>query len=356
VGIVSVPDAAAGTSVVAVAAAALAHPGLVVLTGTPGSGRSTTLQHIGEAFRGPVFAGGGLAMLQAVAAFALSRAVRVRLPVHDTALLAEAVRSRVRGGLLLLDDLQWADPLTIAALPLIAAHCRIAVTVRRPHRMPADVERTLHDAATAWLAVPPMTSDAATALASTIAPAASAADIAAAVTRAGGIPLAVTALARALNRPPGGRGPTPGAAAPGGPPPADPAGRDASAAHSGASAATAAAYPVAVALADLTRPPAPPAPSGLLGRPADPRHARRRRRRTADAGLITVDAAAAPSARGRPTPPMSPPVCWTPPNAAPCTDAWPTWSRPAKPPATWPPPAPVPRPTTRPSPRRPPPR
>src|SRR5438046_5306626 len=115
------------------ARAALAEPGLVVLAGGPGIGRSTVLRRLAESFRGPVFAGGGLAMLRAVPAFALARAVRVRLPGHDQALLAEAVRSRVRNGLLLLDDLQWADPVTLAAIPAIAAHCRIAVTLRTPH-------------------------------------------------------------------------------------------------------------------------------------------------------------------------------------------------------------------------------
>ena len=110
--------------------AVLAEPGLVVLTGGPGVGRSTALRRLGESFRGRVFAGGGLAMLRAVPAFALARAVRVRLPSQDRALLAEAVRSRVRGGLLLLDDLQWSDPVTLGALPAIAEHCRIAVTLQ----------------------------------------------------------------------------------------------------------------------------------------------------------------------------------------------------------------------------------
>ena len=40
-------------------------------------------------------------------------------PPTTSHLLAEAVRSRVRGGLLVLDDLQYADPATLAALPLI---------------------------------------------------------------------------------------------------------------------------------------------------------------------------------------------------------------------------------------------
>src|SRR3989440_11409194 len=138
----------------ATAMAALADPGLVVLVGGPGVGRSTALRRLGEAFRGPVFAGGGLAMLRGVPAFALARAVKVRLPGQDQALLAEAVRSRVRNGLLLLDDLQWVDPVTLGALPAIAVHCRIAVTLRTPHQL--DVEE-LRRVAAAWLTGPPLT-------------------------------------------------------------------------------------------------------------------------------------------------------------------------------------------------------
>src|SRR5256714_4375506 len=151
----------------ATAMAGLADPGLVVLAGGPGVGRSTALRRLSEAFRGPVFAGGGLAMLRGVPAFALARAVKVRLPGQDQALLAEAVRSRVRNGLLLLDDLQWADPATLAALPAIAAHCRIAVTLRTPYQIPAEPLRTV---ATAWLTIPPLTPTEAATLVTRVAP------------------------------------------------------------------------------------------------------------------------------------------------------------------------------------------
>ncbi|MGH3740064.1 MAG: hypothetical protein ACRDT1_01865, partial [Micromonosporaceae bacterium] len=102
----------------------LRDPGVAVLTGVPGAGLTTALQRVAAGFHGPVFTGGGLAILRTTAGLALTRAVRARLPVHDHALAAEAVRSRVRGGLLVIDDLRWADPLTLRTLPALAEHCR----------------------------------------------------------------------------------------------------------------------------------------------------------------------------------------------------------------------------------------
>jgi DNA-binding CsgD family transcriptional regulator len=236
------PTATRPGALVEEATALLAAPALVVVAGGPGSGRSTVLTALGAAFRGPVFAGGGLAMLQAVPAFALARAVRVRLPAADPALLAEAVRSRVRGGLLLLDDLQWADPATLSALPAIAAHCRVVVALRTPHRLPPAAVEALRAAAAGWLPVPPLSAAEATDLARRVAPGLDPAAVTAVVTRAGGVPLAVETLARhAVSR---------GTA--------DVAGD-----------AAQVEYAVAAALADLTRPARTAmAALGLLGRPA----------------------------------------------------------------------------------------
>ena len=178
------------------AAAHLRRPGLVVLTGAPGAGRSTLLRKVAATASGPVHAGGGLAMLAAVPALALSRALKARLPAHDVPLLAEAVRSRVRGGLLILDDLQYADPATLAALPHLAAHVRVVVALRTPHRLPQETVAALRQAATAWLDVAPLTADAAAELARRVGGQLSDAALAAVVHRAGGNPLAITALAR----------------------------------------------------------------------------------------------------------------------------------------------------------------
>ncbi|MDT5031193.1 MAG: hypothetical protein QOC94_1364, partial [Actinoplanes sp.] len=220
------------------AAGVLLRPGLVVVTGPPGAGRSTVLRRLAETVPGPVYSGGGLAMLAAVPALALSRAVRARLPVHDVALLAEAVRSRVRGGLLILDDLQHTDPATLAAVAHLARHCRVAVALRTPHRLD---ETPLRETASAWLAVPPLSRAAATDLARRSAPQLSDDALAAVTGRAGGNPLAVTALARHAAS---GRGPA-------------------------AAEIDQVAYAMAAALADLPRPARTAlAALGLLGRSA----------------------------------------------------------------------------------------
>src|SRR5256885_10605633 len=77
----------------AAATAALAEPGLVVLTGGPGMGRSTALRRLAESFRGPVFAGGGPAMPPAGPGFAAARTWPARLPTQDPALRAQRAGS-----------------------------------------------------------------------------------------------------------------------------------------------------------------------------------------------------------------------------------------------------------------------
>ncbi|MEV0899485.1 LuxR C-terminal-related transcriptional regulator [Actinoplanes sp. NPDC049802] len=223
---------------------ALRHgPALVVLSGPPGCGRTTLLRRVAASVPGPAHLGGGLAMLAGVPALALSRAVRARLPGDDIPLLAEAVRSRVRTGLLVLDDLQHADPATLAALPHLARHCRMLVALRTPHRLPDAAHAALRDAATTWIPVPPLSAGAAHTLARQTAGGLSDQAVTAVVTRAGGNPLAIIALARQAAA---GRAPI---------------GED----------IDQVAYAIAAALADLPRPARTAlAALGLLGRPAAP--------------------------------------------------------------------------------------
>lgn len=246
-------------------AEALAQPGLVIVAGPAGSGRSHVLHRLASAFRGPVYSGGGLSMLRGNAALALARAVKAKLPVHDVALCAEAVRSRVRGGLLIIDDLQWCDPVTLAVLPKLAAHCRIAAALRTPHRLPESIMAALSDAAVT-VEVPPIADAAAASLVRDHAPGLADAAVTALVKRAGGNPLALAALARHAQARGGGAIKDPAAATPD------------------------AVHVLAEAIADLPRAARTAlAALGLLGRPAGVGLLGEGVAELAAAGLVTVD-------------------------------------------------------------------
>ncbi|MEU6249009.1 LuxR C-terminal-related transcriptional regulator [Glycomyces sp. NPDC047010] len=244
-------------------AGALAGPGLVVVTGPPGSGRTRLLERLARASKRPVHAGGGLAMLSGQPALALERATRARMPAEDLPLLAEAVYSRTRGGLLVVDDLQWCDAATLAVLPVLAERLPVAAALRTPNRLGEDALARLLGAAVV-IPVPELTEAEAASLVAECAPALPPTRAAALASRAGGNPLALTALARrAAHTGPGE--PDPGL-------PGDPA---------SAAAAAIADLPRAgrTALAVL----------GLLGRPAHPSLLGEGAQVLADAGLAVPD-------------------------------------------------------------------
>ncbi|SDD02514.1 helix-turn-helix domain-containing protein [Glycomyces harbinensis] len=176
-------------------AGALAGPGLVVVTGPPGSGRTRLLERLARASKRPVHAGGGLATLSGAPALALERATRARMPADDLPLLAEAVYSRTRGGLLVIDDLQWCDAATLAVLPVLAQRLPVAAALRTPNRLGEDALARLLEGATV-ISVPPLTDLEAVQLVAEAAPALAPTRVAALAARAGGNPLALTALAK----------------------------------------------------------------------------------------------------------------------------------------------------------------
>lgn len=180
--------------------------GLVVIAGPAGSGRTTALRRLVNevtAVEGAtpgglaplVCAGGGLASLRAVPGAALARALRAAVPTDDPELAIEAARTRVRHGLLVLDDLQWADAFTIALVPRLVKFCRVAVTMRTPSGLDAVLEEQLQAAADVWTTTRPLTDDEAKELALITNPQLREAAVREILRRAGGLPLAVRSLA-----------------------------------------------------------------------------------------------------------------------------------------------------------------
>jgi DNA-binding CsgD family transcriptional regulator len=131
---------------VAALADALDHPGLVVVAGPRGAGKTALVRAAGV----PVLVARALAPLRHRDGAPLARAVRAPLPVDDVALAAEAVRVRLGERALLVDEVQHADAYTLAVLAALAPVVPVFVTVRTP----SPVTDRLRALARLWLDLP----------------------------------------------------------------------------------------------------------------------------------------------------------------------------------------------------------
>ncbi|WP_239460042.1 helix-turn-helix transcriptional regulator [Nocardioides daejeonensis] len=109
--------------------------GVGAVIGEPGIGK-TALVHrlLAEAGEGRGHLGGALATVSQISYLALRRAVAAGLPsgawVREPAHVAAAVAAHVADGVLAVEDLQWADPGTLAVLELLAGRVRLVLSVR----------------------------------------------------------------------------------------------------------------------------------------------------------------------------------------------------------------------------------
>jgi DNA-binding CsgD family transcriptional regulator len=101
-----------------------------VLVGEAGIGKTLLLRAAAEAFAGPRFEGGGLATLRWRPYLPLTRALGDRGLDGDRAAAAASVRDAVGSGLLVLDDLHWADVETLSLLPLLSGRIELLAAVR----------------------------------------------------------------------------------------------------------------------------------------------------------------------------------------------------------------------------------
>jgi DNA-binding CsgD family transcriptional regulator len=93
----------------------------IAVVGIAGVGKTALLREAARASGRDVFEGGALASLAWMSFLPLTRALG-QPPTGDHAAVATLVRERVGDGLLVLDDLHWADPDTLAVVPLLTAN------------------------------------------------------------------------------------------------------------------------------------------------------------------------------------------------------------------------------------------
>ena len=101
----------------------------LVLVGEAGIGK-TALIRAATARERDVHEGGGLASLSWKAFLPVARALGAQPPEGDSAAAAHWVVEAVGDGVLVLDDLHWADPQTLDLLPHLAGRVRLLAAIR----------------------------------------------------------------------------------------------------------------------------------------------------------------------------------------------------------------------------------
>jgi DNA-binding CsgD family transcriptional regulator/tetratricopeptide (TPR) repeat protein len=102
----------------------------LVILGEAGIGKTAVLREAASQCGRRVYEGGGLVSLSWHSYLPLSRALRRRLPGGDAPDIAAAVVERIDDGVLLLDDLHWADAATLRVVPLLSGRIRMLVAIR----------------------------------------------------------------------------------------------------------------------------------------------------------------------------------------------------------------------------------
>lgn len=103
----------------------------VALLGEAGVGKTALLREASARSGRRLSEGGGLATLSWLRYLPVERALGHELPDGDPAWVAGQVEREVGDGVLLLDDLHWADEATLALLPLLHGRVALLTALRR---------------------------------------------------------------------------------------------------------------------------------------------------------------------------------------------------------------------------------
>ena len=166
-------------------------PALVV--GEPGIGKTTLLRAAAAATCLPTFEGGAFATLSWLPLLAFERALGRPLADGDAHFVAREVEREVGGGILILDDVQWAAPATLEVLELLGGRVAVAAAVRRGDPGGAAARGRL--SAFRAVELDPLPADAAAELVRAGGPRLGRAAVSRIVERAGGNPLLLQELA-----------------------------------------------------------------------------------------------------------------------------------------------------------------
>lgn len=102
-----------------------------LIVGTAGIGKTALMRNAATASGARAYEGGGLATLSSLAYLPIVRALGRELPDVGAATIAAAVRRHAGRGVLLVDDLQWADDGTLQVLERLVGEVPLLLAVRR---------------------------------------------------------------------------------------------------------------------------------------------------------------------------------------------------------------------------------
>jgi DNA-binding CsgD family transcriptional regulator/tetratricopeptide (TPR) repeat protein len=166
----------------------------LVVTGEAGAGKSALLSQALEEIDASVLAGQCFRSLAWRAALPLQQALGQLLPVGDPAWTAQWLAQACRQSVLRLDDLQWADPLTLAVVSLLPVSTPFVATVRLGDPGTEGALDALRMPDAYVLEVGPLTDEAATELAMRAHPRLRQAEARTLAERCGGNPLLIQEL------------------------------------------------------------------------------------------------------------------------------------------------------------------
>jgi DNA-binding CsgD family transcriptional regulator/tetratricopeptide (TPR) repeat protein len=132
---------------------AIADTRALAVVGEAGIGKTALITEAASRSNREVVAGQGLRTLSWASYLPLETALRSSLPGGEHAAIAWAVERRIGHGLLIVDDLQWADPDTVQVVRLLAKRVPVLVAIRTDDAASAATKASLEDAGFEFLTV-----------------------------------------------------------------------------------------------------------------------------------------------------------------------------------------------------------